>query len=118
VRIKIFALVSILVAVLCFGVNAAEVTLRWDANDPAPEGYRLFVHSGSGFDYGSPAWEGTSTQATLSDLSEDIEYHFVCRAFDGDIESGDSNEVIYTIEAAPEVLRYPKRPKTLILQFD
>lgn len=98
---------------------AADVTLMWDANDPAPEGYRLFVHeTGQEFDYASPAWQGITSQATITDLAEGIEYHFVCRAFDGENESGNSNEVIYTPEALPETLRYPRRPKTLIIEFE
>lgn len=99
--------------------QASDVTLAWDPNDPAPDGYRLFMRQdGQVYDYSSPAWQGTDTQATLSDLSEGVTYAFVCRAFVGDQESGDSNEVVYTIEAPPASVVIPKRPATLIIKFE
>jgi hypothetical protein len=76
---------------------SANVTLRWDANVPAPEGYRVFVREGSqSYDYNNPIWQKNLTTCDLIGLVEGTTYHFVVRAFDGDLESADSEEVSYT----------------------
>ena len=81
---------------------AANVTLRWDANDPAPEGYRVFVRqSGANYNYNAPIWEDNQTECTLIGLTEGTTYHFVVRAYDGNLESADSAEVTYTPQGAP-----------------
>lgn len=80
---------------------AAEVTLAWDANDPAPDGYRVFARiDGQDYDYTSPVWPGTGddptqTSCVLKGLAEGTSYYFVVRAYAGSEESGDSNEVNY-----------------------
>jgi hypothetical protein len=84
---------------------AADVTLAWDANDPEPEGYRVFVReSGAGYDYANPIWDSINkaqtTTCTLIGLTEGTTYYFVVRAYDGDLESADSEEVSYTPAAA------------------
>jgi chitinase len=76
---------------------SANVTLIWDANVPAPEGYRVFAREGSqGYNYENPIWQENNTTCTLIGLSEGVTYHFVVRAFDGELESADSAEVSYT----------------------
>ena len=79
---------------------AANVTLAWDANDPEPEGYRVFAReSGAGYNYDNPIWESdeaSETTCTLIGLTEGTTYYFVVRAYDGDLESADSEEVSYT----------------------
>lgn len=98
---------------------AADVTLAWDANNPTPDGYRLFMRvDGQSYDYTNPAWQGPETTCTIADLAEGTTYAFVVRAFDGGLESGDSNEVVWTPEEAPETIVYPKRPKQLIINFE
>ena len=88
------------VAIITFSVSfafSANVTLMWDANDPAPEGYRVFAREGSqSYNYDYPLWEDNLTTCTLTGLTEGVTYHFVVRAFDGDLESADSEEVSYT----------------------
>ena len=85
-------------------VSAAQVTLEWDANDPVPEGYRIFQRvSGQDYNYTSAAWNGAGTSCTIDNLGEGITYYFVVRAFDGTRVSGDSNEVSYTAPVAPPV---------------
>jgi len=85
-------------ATLALGAN---VTLRWDANDPAPEGYRVFAReSGASYNYSTPIWEDNQTECTLIGLTEGTTYHFVVRAYDGDLESADSAEVTYTPQGA------------------
>lgn len=73
-----------------------DLTLRWDANNPAPEGYQLYGReAGQNYDHDSPWWQGDSTftQCTIDGLSENKIYFFVVNAFAGDDLSGDSNEV-------------------------
>jgi chitinase len=78
-------------------VSAAEVTLQWDANDPNPDGYRLFLRqAGASYNYSNPLWSGTATTHGVQDLVSGTTYYFVVRAYIGDDESGDSNEVAYT----------------------
>ncbi|MBR9980169.1 MAG: fibronectin type III domain-containing protein, partial [Desulfatitalea sp.] len=93
---------SLLALVLVFGfclpmaAHAAQVTLAWDANDPIPDGYRVFQRTeGGGYNDASPAWSGTSTSATVNNLAENTTYYFVVRAFSGNLESANSNEVTY-----------------------
>lgn len=77
-------------------VSAADVTLQWDANDPAPDGYRLYARqSGEAFDYSKPLWEGSVAMHQVQDLTPGVTYFFVVRAFVGDAESSDSNQVEY-----------------------
>lgn len=78
---------------------AAEVTFQWDANDPAPEGYLLYVHTGDGFNYDNSVWQGADTTATV-DLPDGIEHHAVVRAYDGDNQSGNSNEIVFILSNA------------------
>lgn len=106
-------------------VFSANVTLRWDANVPAPEGYRVFAREGSqGYHYEDPIWEENNTTCTLIGLSEGVSYHFVVRAFDGELESADSEEVSYTpagvvpnqapfAEAGPNQTVYENEPVIL-----
>lgn len=76
--------------------NAAQVTLAWDANDPAPDGYRLFQRTeGQSYDYAVPVWSGTTASAVVDNLTDSTNYYFVVRAYQGSDESGDSNEVSY-----------------------
>jgi len=80
---------------------AANVTLKWDANDPVPEGYRVFVRAeGASYNYATPIWEDNLTECTLIGLTEGVTYHFVVRAYDGALESADSEEVSYTPQGA------------------
>jgi hypothetical protein len=74
-------------------VFAASVTLEWDPNDPAPEGYRLFRrHIDGAYDYSSPV--ATLTGTSYEDECPDgFTCAWVVRAYEGADESGDSNEV-------------------------
>ena len=78
-------------------LSADQVTLQWDANNPAPEGYRIYQRlAGQSYDYDQVAWTGTTTSCTISNLSNGVTYYFVVRAYEGDVESSDSNEVVYS----------------------
>ncbi len=70
------------------------VTLAWDANDPAPDGYNIYQRSeGQTYDYNQPVWTTSNTTATVYNLEYDTTYYYVVRAYVGSDESGDSNEV-------------------------
>jgi hypothetical protein len=95
-----------------------NLTFSWTANDPAPEGYRLFQRaSGQPYDYTAPVWSGTGTTCTISAIPDGT-YAWVLRAFIGDLESPDSNEVVFTVSEQPPPVVYPCRPKQLIINFD
>ena len=75
---------------------AAQATLAWDPNDPAPEGYCIYQRTeGAAYDYSQPCWTGADTTGTVHDLADDTTYYFVVRAYAGAEESADSNEVSY-----------------------
>lgn len=101
IRIIIGVWIVIIIAslfVLCSESNAsaAEVKLTWDANDPAPEGYRLFMRTeGGNYNYDTPIWQGTDNTCTIDGLLPATKYYFVVQAFVGTDSSGDSNEVDY-----------------------
>lgn len=75
---------------------AASVSLRWDPNDPTPEGYRVFARrSDQVYNYTQPDWSGSTVTCTIGNLADQTDYYFVVRAFDGSLESADSQEVHY-----------------------
>jgi len=100
IKIVIYAMATVLSgASLALG---ADVTLAWDAPDTTPEGYRVFVReSGQSYNYATPIWAGNQTQCTLISLTEGTTYYFVARAYEGDLESADCNEVRFTPTVAP-----------------
>ena len=98
---KIFLVFIAIVAGSVTFAHSANVTLRWDANVPAPEGYRVFIREGSqSYNYKNPIktilTAENTTECTLIGLIEGTAYHFVVRAYDGALESADSEEVSYT----------------------
>ena len=102
IRYWVFLVILLGLALFAEHAFAGKVTLQWDANDPAPEGYRIFVRQPEAeestgnktYNYATPAWQGAGTSAEL-DLPEGILYAFVVRAYDGVLESPDSQEVNY-----------------------
>jgi len=97
-RFGIFVLL-LLIAFPAVSYALCEVTLQWDANNPAPHGYLIFGREeGQDYDYNDPLWQGdySFTQCTIDQLREDRAYFFVVRAYVGDDVSGDSNEVRYS----------------------
>ena len=92
----VFTSIAIIAGIVTFA-HSANVTLRWDANVPAPDGYRVFAREGAqSYNYDHPLWEDNLTTCTLTGLDEGVTYHFVVRAFDGALESADSEEVSFT----------------------
>lgn len=83
--------------------TAAVINLAWDSVSPQPNGYRVFMRSGTAnYNYAQPAWQGTSTTCSIQhELQAGQTYYFVARAFAGTQESGDSNEVLYSAPLPP-----------------
>ena len=91
-----------IISLFTTSLYAAQVTLQWDANDPAPQGYRVFRRvAGGTYNYSSPAWTGAGTTCTISSLLEGTTYYFVVRAYVGSDQSADSNEVRFTPSVTP-----------------
>ena len=81
--------------------QAAQVTLAWDANDPTPDGYRLYQRTESGtYNYDTPTWSGSGTTCILDNLADETTYYYVVRAYSGSDESGDSNEVSFRSDSS------------------
>ena len=86
--------------------GAAQVTLAWDPNDPAPDGYQVYQRvEGDSYDYDNPVWPGqdddpTLTTCTITGLADDTLYNFVVRARVDSNTSSDSNEVAHQTAAA------------------
>lgn len=77
-------------------VSAAQVTLRWDGNTPAPQGYMVYQRlDGQNYNYNLPVWTGAGVTCTIAGLTEGTAYFFVVHAFQGSDQSTDSNEVRY-----------------------
>jgi chitinase len=84
-------------------VSAAQVTLQWDPNQTVPEGYNLYQRiDGQTYNYSNPINPASisETTFTVNDLQEGVTYYFVVRAFIGSNQSGDSNEVVFSVPAA------------------
>lgn len=93
------AILLLIMAIPVAGYALCEVTLQWDANTPAPDGYFVFGRAeGQNYNYDEPWWSGddTFTQCTIDELDEKTTYYFVVRAYEDDDMSGDSNEVSFT----------------------
>ena len=99
------------VAILFFCILAAAlkasaetVTLEWDANATQPDGYRIYAQMTTTGEYAKPpVWEGPGTVTTCTiEFAEPKQVRFVATAFvrgnldNAEIESGYSNEVIWT----------------------
>jgi hypothetical protein len=108
-QIKIILLLTLILSVFFSApTNAisAQTTLAWDANDPVPDGYRIYQRTeGQAYDYSQPVWTGAGTTGTVNHLVEDTTYYFVVRAYSGTDESADSNEVSY-FQSPPQVPTY------------
>jgi hypothetical protein len=108
-------LVTILTGWGCLS-HAANVTLRWDPNDPTPDGYRIFMRQrGQSYNYSQPAWQGTATTCTITTLQDEVTYYFVVRAFMSDppLESADSIEISYnTLVGGMDTVKNPRFQET------
>jgi len=92
----VFAIL-IVITFLSTSAMAATVHLAWDPNDPAPDGYMILIRvEGDAYNYNAPAWIGATSDCQLEGLVPGTTYYMVVRAYVGELQSGDSNEVTYT----------------------
>ena len=109
--LAILALLAVIVALPTAQAFAADVQLAWDAVDPAPTGYRIYMApAGQAYDYDNPIYEGNALSATVVIPNYNAEYQFVARAYlitpeGAEYESVDSNEVRHAIVMVVENLR-------------
>jgi hypothetical protein len=78
---------------------SCEVTLQWYSDASNHEGYYVFGReAGQDYNYMEPWWFGDSSfnSCTFDDLEEGKTYYFVIRAYAGNNESADSNEVSFS----------------------
>ena len=78
--------------------HGLDLSFEWDLNtEPDLAGYRVFYREkGQNYDYNNPAWQGTQTTCTITDLNENTTYYFVSKAYDtAGNESENSVELIY-----------------------
>ena len=100
---KKLIIVSVLILMASIA-NAETVTLAWDANTVQPDGYRIYAQTTKDGAYSKPpVWEGPGTvTACTIEFAEPEQVRFVATAFvrgnldNAEIESGYSNEVIWT----------------------
>ena len=82
--------------------QTAGAAVSWEENDPVPEGYRIYQRKqGEAYDYDNPCWTGSGTSGNVYNLEWETTYYFVVRAYDGTMESPDSEEVSCVTPTAP-----------------
>jgi hypothetical protein len=79
---------------------ARDVTLAWEASSSSDiAGYRLYYGTRS-LQYSSSVDAGGRTYCTLTNLQEGMTYYVAATAYNADdVESGFSNEIVFSIEA-------------------
>jgi hypothetical protein len=78
----------------CNVAPAAEIIVKWEPNDPAPEGYNVYHRKeGEAYDYNQPVWTGSDDSAIVTILAENGIHYFTVSAFDQHVEGENSKEV-------------------------
>ncbi|MGD8845304.1 MAG: fibronectin type III domain-containing protein [Desulfobacteraceae bacterium] len=101
--LKYFSAITLFALLSVSSAMSAQVTLSWDPNEPAPQGYNLLQRTEGGtYDYANPVWptdgcHHTETTCTIANLTPGVTYYFVVRAYNGSDQSSDSNEIPYTV---------------------
>lgn len=118
--LSIFVFGVLLLAMSYQNAASAQVGLRWDPNDPNPEGYKVFTRADKEHDRFGLAYDYQDPQPTLEDPDglipysitrvdielpgipmQEVTYFFVVRAYDGELESPDSEEVFWVLDRTP-----------------
>lgn len=108
VRACAIALFSVLL--LSTSVDAAQLTLAWDASSSSSvEGYRLHYGEASG-SYTANADAGNQLSYTVTGLAEGTTYYFAATAYGSGTESPYSNEVSYTVPSAALTADFDANP--------
>jgi hypothetical protein len=90
------ALASVLILVPVMAHALMPVTVAWDENNPAPDGYILYWGTTSG-NYSDSHDVGNATEYTIPDLQEGVTYYFAVRAYDDGNQSAYSAEIAHTV---------------------
>jgi chitodextrinase len=96
------------------------VTVAWDENNPAPEGYILYWGTSSG-NYPSSHDVGAATQYTIPGLQDGLTYYFAVKAYDDGNESTLSQEISHTVgnpNGSPTTPSVPNGPATGFIETD
>lgn len=106
-------LLALILTVTCNSLLfAADVTVAWDANDPAPAGYGIYWDTVNEMPFNNMADVPTGTRHTIPGLIENTTYFFAVDAYDVDgNRSSYSNILEYVVEAEQVVIRVIDRPK-------
>ena len=110
---KLIILILTFIVLIADVYGTSQITLAWDANDPTPDGYRIFMRKENEvYDYTKPIWDGQTTYAILTNLDDGTVHYFVVRAYNKVAESADSIEVKYISET--NEIKVITKPKNLI----
>jgi hypothetical protein len=103
-----YFLFYVLLLLICYSPNALakEISLSWDSNENAVDGYNIYSRSVDGkYDYRSPILNLLSSKCTPEScetsvtIPDTLNVYFVVRAYSkSGIESLDSNEVFFDAE--------------------
>lgn len=95
----ILVLILIALSFLFYSLSQADtVQLAWDPMDDV-DGYRIYQREKDReYNYRQPSCDTQVNTCTVEGLSPGTEYFFVARAYAGNDESGDSNEVLHAAE--------------------
>jgi hypothetical protein len=94
--------------------NAADVTVAWNANDPAPAGYTLYWDTVNEIPFNNSADVPTGTQHTVTDLIVGTTYYFAADAYDAQGNRSAYSDILeYVIEAERVIIRVLDRPKDI-----
>lgn len=67
--LALWMILTMFTMLLFTSVVQAEFTIRWDPNDPTPDGYAVYAREdGQTYDYSQPLWEGQETETTIDYL--------------------------------------------------
>jgi hypothetical protein len=118
--------------------KVGKVGLRWDPNDPAPTGYRVFERGEGGtYDYENPRMTEAYPNGDILSPMVDVQVkgiitppnvltkrYWIVRAYEGDLESPDSEEVSMEFDrTAPPAAtnlaaEYSRADETISLTWD
>jgi hypothetical protein len=96
----------ILVLAMVITGTADVIKFQWDydlANNPEIDGFKLYQRSGEEY-VDPPVWIGNTLEAEVDVAGVEGQattYNYIVRAFKGDTESENSNEVSYTVDRVP-----------------
>ena len=102
--VRSFSFIAIILLIVWDAGAFDLISVTWEPNDPAPQGYRVYrCTKGQSYDFSSPLWEGAGTSAIVAAPPVGETHCFVVRAFDGDLEGLGSDEVCCLNISGPKI---------------